>query len=143
MKPPQDFPLSQLRMVKLRFKEDRTHSQDALMHESQVEAYVKAKLELHWEPGHNPHWYKVHAKTMTPELAHEKSLTSVLWEVTVVRFNDDRLRAIAYWHTTPGLHEKDGEGGHVINTHNTHRVWAHPELLADEQRAEDIEAEFD
>jgi hypothetical protein len=126
-------------MVKLRFKNDPTHKQDVLMHESQVGDYIAAKLELHWEPGHNPHWYKVRVKTMTPEQAHDMSLTSVLWEITVVRFNDERLRAIAYWHTTPGLHEKDGEGAHVINTHNTHRVWAHPDLLEDERRAEESE----
>lgn len=124
MMPPKDFPVSQLRMVKLRFKDSKDlYSQDQLMHESQVETFVKAKLELHWEPGINP---------------HSKLKPAVMWEIRVAHLSSP----ISHWHTSPGLHAGD-EGAYVMPTYSGERLWAHPDLLANEKRSEEIEAQYD
>jgi len=123
MMPPRDFPISELRVVKLRFDSDRSRWQEELMHESQVETYLKAKLELHFLPGENPH----NKKQATP-----------LWEARVAKLGSPT----SYWHTSPGLHAGD-EGAYIIPTYSGKRLWAHPDLLASEKEAEELEAEFD
>lgn len=136
----QDFPISELRVVRYRFQFGEDRWTQELMHVSQVQDFVKAKLELHWEPGVNPRKYKMLLQDgATPSQARNGSRAAVMWEIRVSRF--DPKQAEEFWHTTPGLgQELSRDGARVLQTYkHDERVWAHPDLLADEKRAEEQE----
>lgn len=121
-----DYPISELRIVKLRFKGGplgSAYTADHMMHVSQVETFVQASVDLHHKQ--LPH------KDGKPRKA------APLWEVRVSKLNLDTK---SYWWCCPGLKDNDHpEGARLNDTYLSERVWAHPTLLEDERRAEEYE----
>lgn len=131
---PKDFPVSELRGLTLYFKDDSPlgwhKGATDWMHRDQVPLYIKAKLELHYSPGVNPH------------VKDRPNQTARLWKITEESFRleeDDQTNRVldlsspkAYWHTTPGLGigtsdtQIQEEGAHVF-MNNSDTLWAHPD----------------
>jgi hypothetical protein len=104
------YPVSELRLVRLYMK-NRPNSYEYFMHQSQVEVFVKASLELHFEPGINP---------------YNKVKTSEIWFITVSELQGSN----AWWWTTIGLGIDKANQGASISYWKESRVWTHPELAA-------------
>jgi hypothetical protein len=123
----QDFPISQLRVVQYNMRSDPSFRSEQLMHETQVETFLAALLKLHYSPGFNPH-------------NHNKC--SELWEVKLGKL---RIETDSYWWCSPtlGVRTEAEVPGARLNTVEYQRLWAHPELLQQEQRAEDLEDEWE
>lgn len=128
-----DFPISQLRIVKIWF-----HTTDAMMHrditvtptihmmhESQVDTFARATIELHAGKG-NP----------------KTGPLNNLWYLTVTPLS---VETESYWWCHPELKANNRSDGAQLNKcyQNEKRLWAHPDLIADEKRAIELEAEYD
>lgn len=149
MKPPSDFPISELRVVEHSFKSSPIEMRRNYMHESQVETFVKAMLELHFEPGVNPYVvkHKMLTEGMTHQQASDASKVSVVWVINVITLSAREMWDGPYWWATPGLGlDRSVEGAHLLSDYHTKkRLWAHPELVAKEEREyfDDLKAEED
>lgn len=130
-----DFPISELRIVKLYFIKDYgdgrkgrdDHPSVHMMHKSQVETFLKASLNLH----HFPCYHR------NGELRN----VSQLWEVTAHRVN---TKTTSYWWCEENLQTNGSAMGAQLNeTHSYDRLWAHPELLAGEAEDERMEELYD
>lgn len=123
-----DFPISELRKVSTYFFGSE-HPSEKMMHVSQVETYIKAQIELHYERKTNPHvdrWNATHPN----DRLRSTGETSRARIINVSAFFD---KAGPYWWTTPGM-EDNGTGAEVLLGWNEKRHWAHPDILAEEQR---------
>lgn len=115
-----DYPVSQLRLVKLVFREGKTTSEHVhYMHESQVETFIAASVRLHHSPGINP---------------HNGNKTASLWEIKVCSLGDQ----VSYWWCHPDLKDNYSPQGAKINPAQwaiwrKDRKWAHPSLLSEEK----------
>lgn len=89
------------------------HPTEHLMHESQVDLFLKAALELHYEPGINP---------------HNTVKATELWYVTVGSVKGCN----EWWWTKVGLGIDKTAQGAEISYWDNKRVWTHPELAAEE-----------
>lgn len=124
-----DFPISELRIVRIYIRtplmrQNGSHDppSDHFMHKDQVDTFVAASIALHQTKG-NPH-----TKNGPPDQ---------LWEIRVHSFKVDTN---SYWWCTMDLKKNDDPNGAQLNqTCLGERVWAHPELLAQERRAEEME----
>jgi hypothetical protein len=128
-----DYPISQLRLVKVIFGEGKTTSEHVhYMHESQVETFIAATVALHHSPGINP---------------HNGIKTASLWEIKVCELGEQ----VSYWWCDPTLMKNHSAQGAQINQAKwsicflTDRKWAHPDLLRKEkeQREADAKAEYE
>ena len=114
-----DFPISQLRMVTIYYHNDgkvSEHSGRHMMHEDQVETFVKATVALHHSPGINP---------------HNGVEAASLWEI---RFSQVETDAESYWWSTPDLQRNGDPMGAQLNAEILdQRLWAHPLLLKQDE----------
>lgn len=113
----QDFPVSELRLVATHYRgPERREPNFYVMHHSHVDDFVKAALELHYQPGINP---------------HNGNACAVLESVYV-----DELRLENYWWATPGLNRSSqGPKLRHLMVFGMNRVWAHPDKLEEEKQA--------
>lgn len=121
--PMNDFPISELRIVEIWLHHNlqvSPHTERHMMHMSQVETFVKATVDLHHTRGN----------------VHSGVRLDNLWEVRVNKLNLDTK---AYWWGSPEQKNNDPNGAKINDTNWGERVWAHPELLAEERRIEDSE----
>lgn len=97
------------------------------MHESQVGTFLAALLKLHYSPGINP---------------HSQLQCAELWEVKLGKL---ALDTDSYWWCSPtlGVKMENQVPGAQLNTVHYDRLWAHPELLQEEQRAADLEDQWE
>lgn len=128
-KPIEDYPISQLRLVEVHLCEPRDRSkrfglrQVYMMHESQVERFMRAQIKLHHIDG-NPH--------LDVKLDN-------LWEIKVGIIN---TRTKSYWWCTEDLQKnQDPKGAQLNEDLDAKRVWAHPDLLARESKERAAEEE--
>jgi hypothetical protein len=106
--------VSELRRVQLFFRaHPNAHPTEHFMHESQVEACIKAALELHFWPGINP---------------YNKKKTSELWRIEVGKLMEPSI----YWHTTPGLRLDIRVKGAAVSRWSDTRAWSNPDLVKEE-----------
>lgn len=107
-----NYSVSELRLVRMYLKGNHIPT-DHLMHQSQVDLFLKATLELHYQPGINP---------------YNKLKTAELWYATVasVRGSND------WWWTKANLGIDKTAQGAAISYWREERVWTHPELAAKE-----------
>lgn len=133
-----DYPLSQLRIVKVSILEPTEraqgirhddHPQIHYMHESQVDAFVYAKIQLHHVVG-NPHHRDAEGKPIECKLDN-------LWEIKVARLD---TQTISYWWSAPSLQSNDPLSAKLNQLTFFERIWAHPELTAYEDRLQAEEA---
>jgi hypothetical protein len=128
-----DYPISQLRLVKVIFYHVDKHGTSIpgdgnvhYMHESQVETFISATVALHHEPGINP---------------HNGAKTASLWEIKVCGLDDDK----SYWWCDPTLKSNNSAQGAKINQAKwailgpIDRVWACPTLWKEEHMARERE----
>lgn len=124
-----DFPISQLRLVDVLMRGNHIPS-TYMMHESQVETFIKATIRLHHTHG-NP---------------HTKSNPENLWEIRVDQLT---VEAKSYWWCCEDLQNNNDPKGaqlnHSVHSPRSRRVWAHPDLIAEEKkrRAEEEQAEYE
>lgn len=113
-----DFPVSGLRVVTVRYKNFNTGFPSELttyyMHKSQVEEFVAAQIKLHFEPGVNP---------------YNGNVTAGLWAIWVkdLNFNEPK----SFWWCSRNLEGTDG--AKIIDLNWGARVFAHPDLLSQEE----------
>lgn len=141
-----DFPISELRQVVLYFRGAKPGRETIdWMHESQVETYIKAKVELHYEPGINPHVQELidSGRESDPSFLHanRSAKTSPVWHIDVRRFFI--MSSAACWHTTSGLgfhmtEQEIQEKGAKVLHYDTIRIWTHPELQRMEREEEEL-----
>lgn len=110
-----DYPVSQLRIVKVQFR-DMAYYQTHYLHESQVDMFVKATVRLY------------HDKSYRPTASKD------LWQIMTITLSEPE----SYWWTSLEL---DGSepNAKIHNTNSSKRLWAHPELLAEDYRCEAME----
>ncbi len=122
---PNDFPVSELRQVRIEF--DETTPSVYLMHMSQVATFMEATLKLHHSPGVNP---------------HNQVKTASAKEIWVTRF--DRVGQKSYWWCAPSLQANAAESASLVVNHDYERVWAREDVLAREraERKAELEAEY-
>lgn len=144
MKHPQkDFPISELRIVRLHFwgdKEDfygefnskltstqihRSVSKH-MMHKSQVEKFIEASLKLHHSPGINPH-----IKNRFKESGELDNKTAKLEYITIQKLD---LNGRTLWWCMPSLGVKgESKDGAIINDPiGDNCAWIHPDSEEDE-----------
>lgn len=121
-----DFPIKELRRVSYHM-EGATIPSERFMHESQVDVFVAAIVELHFTREVNPHIAKWNEQEPNrPNKSDGK--TARVREIYVGKFFD---RAGPYWWTTSGM-EDNGKGASILLGWDDERVWAHPDILASE-----------
>lgn len=123
----QNFPIKELRQVSVYFGGLLTAPSLHYMHESEVDVFVAAIIELHFTRTHNPH--VVAYNLAHPELAHHNDgATGRVQSIHIGTFFD---KVSTYWWTTPGMND-NGSGASILLGWNNERVWAHPDILARE-----------
>ena len=133
---PKDFPLSELRMVRLVFED--CLEQKYMMHLSQVQDFIKASLALHHSPGINPEIYQLFIDDgKTTDEAKIFAKTKPIIEIHVHKF--DRLEPQAHWWSSPTLQPDDPNGAHIINQLDSERVWCRADIFASEQAEQDLD----
>jgi len=114
-----DFPVSELRQVAVSFQGNQmpTHY---YMHKDDVALFLRATVELHYQPGKNP---------------YNGASTALLWKVEV----SDNYESSVKWWTTPGLGlgVVTLEGAETLNFYSISRVWTHPDLLEQEKKQQE------
>lgn len=107
-----DRPLSEFRMVEYLFRESSMYNKE-VVHESQVEMFCEAILQLHYNPGINP---------------HNREKTSEVITINVMRMEPSG----PYWWTGPSL---EGSDGATLYGRNYDRRWIRPEDVTGEEFA--------
>ena|SRR5665213_2272120 len=120
MKPPKDFPISELRTIVLTYKGSKNASRH-MMHESQVKAFVEATLKLHYHPGINPY---TGGKTSEIEL--------------IVSYRLDKSEQTTFWWCSSTLSEDKWNGAYIFHCEFSEMLWAHPDLLAKEAEEDEL-----
>ena|SRR5271166_5419859 len=121
---------SELREVILYYTADRKtilpHEQRHYMMESQVATFLQATLELHYQPGINP---------------HNGNTAALLWEAKVGKLE----QPVSYWWCVPGLHKNHDQAGAQISSFVHKSLWVHPDLqvLLAQERADEERAEYE
>jgi hypothetical protein len=89
--------------------------QTSLMLEEQLLAFITAALELHFEPGVNP---------------HTGGKTRSVWKIAIAKLGEPR----SAWHTTPGL-RAGARGAAVLHWNEAYiaTVWRHPDCIREEE----------
>jgi hypothetical protein len=107
---------SELRRVGLYFK-GGDRPAEHFMHQDQVETFLKACLELHYQPGRNP---------------YTGGKTSELWYVV----SESISEPTQYWWTTLGLGKTRPALGALVSSFSSNytRLWTHPDLLKKEEQ---------
>lgn len=140
--PNRDYPLSQLRIVLVSILEPTEraqgirhddHPQIHYMHESQIDVFVRAKIQLHHVVG-NPHHRDAEGNPIECKLDN-------LWEIRVSSLDTQTFSA---WHCAESLQAGDPLGAKLNQKTSSERLWAHPELIAWEQQraAEEARREY-
>lgn len=122
-----DFPISELRIVSLYIRNPDSrrkgiYSSPSMyyMHESQVDTFVEASIKLHQTEG-NPH-IKYRTGGTPPDQ---------LWEIKVSHLE---INTKSYWWCCTDLEKnEDPKGAQLNNPTCGDRIWAHPELLRNEE----------
>ena len=123
MNDPKDYPISQLRIVKVWFRhEDGGRRSDPAihyMHQDEIDIFLEALVALHYSPGINP---------------YNGGKTATLWEVRACVLEQATR---SYWWSSPTLSSDHGVKGAQLNCDyvGEQRMWAHPELLEREAKA--------
>lgn len=109
------MPLSQFRLVTMEWMEPSSWNdvQQNIVHESEVDTFLKATLELHYAPGLNP---------------HNGNKCRIAREITVASFD----AAGPFWWTTPGLKDNGDPSGATLlqSDGRSRRLWINPDYLA-------------
>lgn len=110
-----DYPISELRIVRL-FLKGMLQPHLHMMHESQVDVFVRASINLHHVVG-NP---------------HNGVRVDNLEEITVCRLD---VHTVSYWWCIENLMDNDDSKGAQLNQESSpsERVFVHPDLLAAER----------
>lgn len=114
--------LARLVQVRVRMKPESNRlgdEQEHLMLEGELLRFITAMLELHFEPGVNPH--------INPSLRRK---TAVVEKITLTRLRQPEV----FWHTTPGLRVGAAKGAAVLNWNEAYvaTVWRHPDCIREE-----------
>lgn len=130
-----DFPISELRIVKI-FLYNSERPQLPLtymMHEAEVETFIKATVKLHHTLG-NPNHLDSEGRQVVLKLDN-------LWEIIVLRVAVDTA---TYWWCSEKLCKGDTFGARLNEISDYRRVWANPKLLQleKEDRAEEEREEY-
>jgi|SRR5579859_418565 len=124
-----DYPVSELRLVKLWFKDDHIPSTH-FMHKDQVDTFVQASLQLHYIVG-NPHRNVVDSAPCTPGNG-----VSLLWRISV---QEIRREPESFWWSHISLHEGQGPAALLGDPLGWTNVWKHPALVESDRQAEELE----
>jgi len=114
-----DFPISELRVVRVYMK-GSTSPHVHYMHESQVDVFVEATVNLHYLVG-NPH--------------NGKQLHN-LWRIEVSPLS---VETDSFWWCSPTLHADQVSGARLNSTYLCASVWRHPDLIAEDKRCEELD----